>query len=71
MAAKASGVGIADGRHVAGVDTEQLELVTHVLTERIVADLGEHRRAVAEPCRGNGDIGRAAADRLRERLRIA
>ena len=71
IAANASGVGI-DGwiADETGVDTEQLELVTHVLAERIVADLGEHCGSTTEARRGDGDVGGRTADRLRERLRI-
>ena len=53
-----------------GVDSEQLELVTYVFAERIVAYLGEDRRSTSEPRCGNGDVGRASTYRLRERLRI-
>ena len=58
------------GADPARVDAEVLERLAHVRAERVVADLGDDRGARAEPRRRDGDVGRAAAERLRERLHV-
>jgi hypothetical protein len=50
--------------HARGIDAEAGERATHVVAERIVADLRHHRRPAPEPCRRDGDVRRAAAQHL-------
>ena len=50
------------------VHAEADELGPDVLPERVVTDLRDDGGAVSEPRRGDGDVGRRAADRLHEPL---
>ena len=58
------------GRHVAVVDAEVGELGADELAERVVADAGDQRGAVAQPRRGDGDVGGAATEKLAERFDV-
>ena len=58
-------------RHEPGVDTELLgERVPDVLAEPVVPDLREDGGTPPEPRRRDGDVRRAAADRLLEPARL-
>ena len=57
-------------RDVAIVDTERCELGADKRAERVVADAGDERGAVAQPRRGHRDVGGAAAQKLAERLDV-
>ena len=52
------------------VDAEPGEFAAHVPAERVVADAGDQRGAVAQPRRGDGDVGGAAAEELAEGLDV-
>ena len=58
------------GRHEAVVDAEIGELVADEGAERVGADAGDQRGAVAEPGGGHRDVGGAAAEELAERLDV-
>ncbi len=57
-------------RDVAVVDAEAREFGSDESSERIVADAGDQRRAVAQPSGRHGDVGRAAAEELPERFHV-
>ena len=52
------------------VDAEALERLAHERAERVVADLGDDRGARAQAGGGDRHVGRAAAERLRERADV-
>ena len=52
------------------VDAEAAQRAAHVRAERIVADLRDHGAARTEPRRGDRDVRRAPAERLRERAHL-
>ena len=54
----------------ARVDAEAAQRVAYVGAERVVADLGDDRRARAQPRGGDRHVGRAAAQRLGERAHV-
>ena len=58
------------GRHVAVVDAEVGQLGADERAERVVADAGDQRGAVAEPGGGHRDVGGAAAEELAERFDV-
>ena len=58
------------GQHEAVVDAEVGELGADEPAERVVADPGDQRRAIAQPRRGHRDVGGAAAEELAERFDV-
>jgi hypothetical protein len=52
------------------VDPESAELGAHEAAERVVADTGDQRRAIAKPSRGHCDIGGTSAQELPERFHL-
>ena len=58
------------GQHEAVVDPEVGELGVDEPAERVVAHPRDQRRTIAQPRRGHGDIGRAAAEELAERFDV-
>ena len=58
------------GGDVAVVDAEPAQFLADEPAERIVADAGDQRRAVAQAGGGHRDVGRAAAEELAERLDV-
>ena len=57
-------------RDVAVVDAEPVQLGADEPAERVVADAGDQRGAVAEPGGRHRDVGGAAAEKLAERLDV-
>src|SRR5699024_11860054 len=51
-------------------DAEALHLLDHVAAEGIVPHAGDHGRGVPEPCGGDGDVRRAAAEELPEAVDV-
>ena len=58
------------GRHVAVVDPQVGQLAADEGAERVVADAGDQRGAIAQPGRGHRDVGGAAAQKLPERVDV-
>jgi hypothetical protein len=52
------------------IDAELRHRSARIDPERVVADLRDHARALSQPGRRNGDVGRAAPEHLAERAHV-
>ena len=70
LAQRDRGVQLRVPHDEAARDAEALHLLDHVAAEGIVPHAGDHGRGVPEPCGGDGDVRRAAAEELPEAVDV-